>query len=117
MQTPIVFFDIAGPDAAAQRSFYTNVFGWEVDPGGRLSVPIGGPPLSGVLRTDPADVLLYFGVDDVTATLARIEANGGKIAVPRFEVPGVVILGLFSDPAGNRLGLVEMGPNGRAKIP
>jgi predicted enzyme related to lactoylglutathione lyase len=62
-------------------------------------------------------VLLYFGVHDVTATLAKIEANGGKVAVPPFEVPGVVILGLFSDPAGNRLGLVEMGADGKAKIP
>ena len=26
----------------------------------------------------------------------------------RFEVPGVVVLGLFKDPAGNPLGLVEM---------
>jgi hypothetical protein len=32
-------------------------------------------------------------------------------------VPGVVILGLFNDPAGNRMGLVEMGADGKAKIP
>ena len=35
---------------------------------------------------------------------------------PRFEVPGDVILGLFKDPAGNRVGLVEM-ENGKAKMP
>ena len=32
----------------------------------------------------------------------------GPDDAPRFEVPGVVILGLFRDPAGNPMGLVEM---------
>ena len=105
---PIVFFDIAGPDLAVQRAFYADVFGWESAPTGHVSAPVGAGPLGGFLRTDPADVLLYFGVPDVTATLAKITAAGGAIAVPRFEVKGVVVLGLFNDPAGNRLGLVEM---------
>jgi hypothetical protein len=34
----------------------------------------------------------------------------------RFEVPGVVVLGLFKDPDGNPMGLVEM-ENGKAKVP
>jgi hypothetical protein len=37
-------------------------------------------------------------------------------AAPRFEVPGVVVLGLFRDPAGNPMTLVEMH-DGRPKIP
>jgi predicted enzyme related to lactoylglutathione lyase len=52
--------------------------------------------------------VIYFGVPDVTETLAKVIAAGGAINAPRFEVKGVVVLGLFSDPAGNRLGLVEM---------
>jgi len=28
MAAPIVFFDIAGPDLAAQRDFYAQVFDW-----------------------------------------------------------------------------------------
>jgi predicted enzyme related to lactoylglutathione lyase len=114
---PIVFFDIAGPDAAAQRNFYTQVFGWEVDATGGVRTDIAGPPLSGLLRTDPAEKVIYIGVPDVSATLEKVVANGGKIHAPRFEVPGVVILGLFNDPAGNRMGLVEMGADGKAKIP
>jgi hypothetical protein len=30
---PIVFFDIAGPDNAAQSAFYAKVFGWEIGAG------------------------------------------------------------------------------------
>lgn len=105
---PIVFFDIAGPDLEVQRRFYADAFGWESAPTGHVSAPVQAGQLGGFLRTDPADVVLYFGVPDVTASLAKITAAGGLISAPRFEVKGVVVLGLFSDPAGNRLGLVEM---------
>lgn len=113
---PIVFFDIAGPDLESQRRFYRDVFAWESAPTGHVAAPVPPGQLGGFLRTDPAAVLLYFGVPDVTATLAKIEGAGGAVAVPRFEVPGVVVLGLFNDPAGNRLGLVEMDGD-KPKIP
>jgi uncharacterized protein len=117
MGAPIVFFDIAGPDGTALGKFYSTVFGWEVGPGGAVAVN-STSPLSGTLRTEQANEnLLYFGVRDVTATLAQIAANGGSIDAPRFKVPGVVILGLFRDPAGNRMGLVEIGEDGRAIVP
>ena len=107
MAAPIVFFDIAGPNPAAQAAFYAGAFGWSVGAGGQLSVSTTGQ-LPGTLRTDPADKVLYFGVEDVTATLESVIAHGGTVEAPRFAVPGVVILGLFKDPAGNRLGLVEI---------
>jgi len=115
MPAPIVFFDIAGPDLEIQRAFYFAVFGWESGPGGSVSVAVQ-PPMSGLLRTDPAERMIYLGVPDVAAALDDVVKHGGGVVAPRFEVPGVVILGLFTDPAGNRMGLVEM--NGEtAKIP
>jgi predicted enzyme related to lactoylglutathione lyase len=115
MPAPIVFFDIAGPDMAKQAAFYRTVFDWDVAPDGRFTVP-SAPPLAGTLRADPAEKVLYIGVDDVAAALAKITANGGQVVAPRFEVKGVVVLGLFTDPAGNRLGLVEMS-GGKPKVP
>ena|SRR5689334_11476087 len=114
---PIVFFDIAGPDTPALAGFYREVFGWESGPTGSLSVPVNGPPLMGTLRKDQVEKVIYIGVPDITATLAQVVAHGGKIHAPRFEVKGVVILGLFFDPAGNRMGLVEMGSDGKNKVP
>jgi predicted enzyme related to lactoylglutathione lyase len=71
-------------------------------------------PLSATIRKDPTEKRIYVGVPDVTATLTHIEQSGGSVDVPRFEVPGVVVLGLFQDPAGNPMGLVEMdGDNPR----
>lgn len=115
MPAPIVFFDIAGPDMAAQSAFYREVFGWDVGQDGRFSVQAPAP-LPGTLRADPAEKVIYIGVNDVTATLAQVAAHGGKIVAPRFEVKGVVVLGLFTDPAGNRMGLVELN-DGTPKIP
>jgi predicted enzyme related to lactoylglutathione lyase len=111
---PIVFFDIAGPDTAQLRSFYAQVFKWSID--ARNAIDKASTGLDGTLRQDPAEKVLYIGVPDVTAALAAIEAAGGSTVAKRFEVPGVVVLGLFKDPAGNRLGLVEM-LDGKAKVP
>jgi hypothetical protein len=36
--------------------------------------------------------------------------------MPRFEVKGVVVIGLFTDPAGNTMGLVEM-KDGKPVVP
>lgn len=116
MTAPIVFFDIAGPEGGALGAFYKAVFGWEPDAIGQVSVPIGGPPLKGLIRSDPKEAMLYLGVPDINATLEKVVAHGGSVHAPRYEVPGVVILGLFFDPAGNRMGLVEMDGD-RAKIP
>ncbi len=113
---PIVFFDIAGPDMGKEAAFYRDVFGWETGPGGTLNVPVTGSTLSGALRQDPANKVIYLGVDDVTTSLAKVTAHGGKVIMPRFEVKGVVVLGLFTDPAGNAMGLVEM-QGSKPKIP
>ena len=107
MAQPIVFFDIAGPDDAALNSFYSSNFGWEPDQGGRFAVPVA-TPIKGAIRKDPAEKRIYLGVPDVAASLSLIEQSGGTVDVPRFEVAGVVVLGLFRDPAGNPMGLVEM---------
>ena len=107
MAFPVVFFDIAGPDDAALRDFYSTVFDWEYDEGGQFNLEVL-TPLSGTIRKDPSEKRIYLGVPDVTAALELIEQSGGTIDAPRLEVPGVVVLGLFKDPAGNPMGLVEM---------
>ena len=115
MTTPIVFFDIAGPDDQDLHRFYSHVFGWAPAEDGRFDVEVL-TPLSATIRQDPAEKRLYLGVEDVAKTLQEVEAAGGSIDAARFEVPGVVVLGLFKDPAGNPMGLVEMD-GGHHRIP
>lgn len=108
MAAPIVFFDIAGPDGGRLKAFYATVFDWRIDVGStfNLSATVG---LRGAIRQDPAEKILYLGVENIDFTLIRIEANGGETVVPRTVVLGVVTYALFTDPAGNRMGLAELG--------
>jgi len=101
---PIVFFDIAGPDAAKLRTFYASNFGWKIDAGNGIDAGA----LKGTLRQDPAEKIIYIGVPDINAALEQIKQSGGSVAMPRMVVPNVVTFALFTDPAGNRMGLVEI---------
>lgn len=116
MPAPIVFFDIAGPDLAGQKAFYDAVLNIKTDAMGQFNAPVIGTSLPALLRTDPKETVVYFGVDSIDATMEKVVAHGGKVHAPRFTVPGVVILGLFFDPAGNRVGLVEM-KDGKPIVP
>ncbi len=108
MGNPIVYFEIAGPDGARLRSFFENVFGWVVDQTSTISSASTGG-LRGGIREDPPDKVLYMGVDDIDAVLAKVEAHGGSVVLPRTVVPDVVTFALFKDPAGNLLGVAENG--------
>jgi hypothetical protein len=134
---PVVFFDLAGKSSNKLSEFYAQVFSWQIAPDGRFTAQVKSPPmvphsdypaasvgfsttvtapLPGQIREDPSDKRIYLGVPDVTATLEVIKKKGGVVEAPRFEVPGVVVLGLFKDPEGNAMGLVEMDGD-RVKIP
>jgi predicted enzyme related to lactoylglutathione lyase len=101
---PIVFFDIAGPDAAKLKAFYAANFGWSIDGANAIKTP----KLEGTLRQDPPETLIYLGVPDIDAALKAIDASGGSTVMPRMVIPNVVTFALFKDPAGNRMGLVEL---------
>jgi predicted enzyme related to lactoylglutathione lyase len=121
MPAPVVFFDIAAPDLASQAAFYKAVLGWDADATGGFSVPVSSP-LPANLRVEPAaqgpvtERVIYVGVPDIDATLAEVTGQGGSVVFPRMAIPGVVILAMFKDPAGNRMGLVEMDGD-RPKVP
>ena len=100
---PIVFFDIAGPDAAKLREFYAGNFGWSID--GNNLVKAGS--LDGALRQDPPEKIIYIGVADLDAAIAKVNASGGKVVTPKIPIPTGTFV-LFTDPADNRMGLVQL---------
>jgi uncharacterized protein len=107
MAAPIVYFEVAGPDAAALKSFYSTVFHWNID--AQYAIEKASAGIRGGIRQDPPATLFYLGVDDVNAAQDAIVAAGGTTVIRRMVVPGVVTFGLFKDPAGNVSGLVEHG--------
>jgi hypothetical protein len=112
----VVYFSIFGPPGSELQRFYGEIFGWKIAANGDLAANVMSPLPASVGNSEVAETIVYVGVEDISATLERVTANGGTIRYPRFEVPGRVILGLFKDPAGNSVGLVEMA-DGKVKIP
>ena len=51
-----------------------------------------------------------MGVDDLRATLAAVEAGGGKVVMPPFRIDGVGELSFFQDPEGNIIGAMQYEP-------
>ena len=112
---PVVFFSIFGSDGRALQKFYADLFDWTIAPGGDVMTTVSSP-LPATIAQGDAETIVYVGVDDITATLAKVKERGGTVRFPRFEVPGRVVLAVFKDPAGNSVGLVEL-ENGKAKVP
>ena len=100
---PIVFFDIAGPDAAKLMEFYAGNFGWSIDANNLIKAG----SLDGALRQDPPEKIIYIGVPDLDAAMAKVNASGGKVITPKIPIPTGTFV-LFTDPAGNRMGLVQL---------
>ena len=111
----IVHFELMGPDGDKLAAFYGDLFGWKLAPTPGFDAynmtdaeetGIGGAIGQGN-ENMPQYQTIYIQVDSVDEHLAKAEGAGGTTVVPRTEVPGTVTFGLFTDPAGNLVGVVE----------
>lgn len=110
---PIVHVEIPAHDPAAASRFYADLFGWKPETMPDLDYiafgaqpgPGGGFPKVDDQTFKPGDVVVYVGTDDIDATLAKVEALGGKTLLPKTEIPNIGWFAFFSDPTGNRIGL------------
>lgn len=114
----IVHFDVPAEDLERASKFYTDLFGWKIErmPGpmeyyGIMTEDLNGrPALSGGMGPkQPGDVGMvnYVGVDSVERYIKKVEKAGGKVLMPRTEVPGYGFLAVCVDPEGNKFGLWE----------
>ena len=108
-------------DEPAATAFYKSLFGWQADntmpmgdKGDYRFVEAGGEPI-GAINPWMADYMTvgwlpYFGVADIDAAKAAVEAEGGTIAHDVHQVPGGDFIFTATDPAGAPVGFV--GPRG-----
>lgn len=118
MSNELKHFSINADDVERARDFYEAVFGWAISP--------WGPPGFYVIRTKPGDgpvtdgsvqqrrelipgkptigLECTFGVEDVDAVAAAVEASGGRIVMPKATIPGICDLIYFEDTEGNVVG-------------
>lgn len=125
MSTPtnaLNWFEIPALDFKRAQTFYATVLGRPVE-----SMAMG-PVTMGMLSSDQQGVggaivhgdgmapaqqgtMVYLnGGDDLAVMLARVEAAGGKIAVPKTEIGNDFgFFAHFVDTEGNKVGLHSMG--------
>ena len=117
MRATLRHFAINADDVPRAKRFYEAAFGWTFTPwgppgfyqtrdsgGGHLGAlqgrrDVGGQRMPGMELT--------FGVDDISAAVAAIEANGGRILMQPFRLEGVGELIFFQDSEGNVAGAMQ----------
>lgn len=109
---PVVYFSITARDAAAQRTFYSELFNWNIGDGQIMSIPagIGGPEngIGGHLNAGgQPGFTLYVQVRDLDDALARAAALGGTRTFDPVQIPGGARIAGITDPEGNSLTLVQ----------
>lgn len=110
-------FAINADDVPRARAFYEKVFGWNFTPWGPpgfYQVRNAGAGLIGALQgrrkiedTAMPGMELSFGVDDIEAVIAAIEANGGTVLMKPYLIEGVGKLIFFKDTEGNIAGAMQ----------
>jgi predicted enzyme related to lactoylglutathione lyase len=114
-------FAINADDVPRAKQFYERVFGWRFDPWGPpnfYQIKNAGSGLLGALqeRRDlvpgvrMAGYEASLGVEDLKATIAAVEAGGGKIVMPPYRIEGVGELIYFEDTEGNQVGAMQYVP-------
>jgi predicted enzyme related to lactoylglutathione lyase len=125
-----VHFEIQADDVERAKTFYAEVFGWTYEDYGELTGstyfgvvtgPEGEPGINGGLLQRPAPApapeqgtnafVCTMGVEDYDATEAAILAAGGRVALPKYALPGMAWQGYYLDTEGNTFGLHQPDEN------
>ena len=120
MGQPVVHFEIIGKDGNKLRTYYSDLFGWDIDADNPMEYGIvqrdgntnsDGAGIGGGVSGGPegydGHVTFYIEVPDVEAALAKAEELGGARVMGPDEVPGGgPVIGHFTDPEGHMIGVV-----------
>jgi hypothetical protein len=109
---PVVHWDIRARDPERLRSFYGQLFNWQIGEGPIMEIPagIGGPeegPAGHIFQSDHPGVTLYIQVRDLRTSLQKASELGGAVVMEPFDVPGGPTLARVTDPEGNPIMLVQ----------
>jgi len=122
MGQPVVHFEIIGKDGDKLKSYYAELFGWEMDSNNPMNYGVvpregntneDGAGIGGGISGGPegydGHVTFYIEVPDVEAALAKAESLGGsRVMGPDAVMEGLEI-GQFADPEGHVIGVVKTG--------
>jgi uncharacterized protein len=120
MGQPVVHFEVIGKDGDRLQSYYSELFGWEIDSDNPMNYGVvqregnvnpDGIGIGGGVGPGPGGydghVTFYIEVPDVEAALATAENLGGTRMMGPDKVMEGVEIGQFSDPEGHLIGVVK----------
>ena len=120
MGQPVVHFEVIGKDGGKLRSYYSELFEWDIDDSNPMDYGIvareGNTNSDGVgigggvagYEGQEGHVTFYVEVPDVEAALQKAEQLGGTRVMGPDEVPGAgMTLGHLKDPEGHLIGVIE----------
>lgn len=123
MYNTIVHFEIPAEDVERLRKFYSKLFGWKIEKAeGPMdywliqTVPVdeqGRPKFPGInggmmKKQNPEHKFTYYVlVESVDEYCKKIEELGGKVIVPKMEVPNIGWWAMAIDPEGNHFAILE----------
>ena len=120
MGQPVVHFEVIGKDADKLKSYYSELFGWELDSNNPMNyglvtrdgnVSEDGIGIGGGIAGGPdgyeGHVTFYVAVPDVEEALAKAESLGGTRIFGPAEVMEGLVLGQFKDPEDHVIGVVK----------
>ena len=117
----VIHFELPADNPERAARFYTDVFGWKFQkwegPMEYWLVSTGeGPGIDGGLQRRSAGMsgtTNTVGVESVDEAVRRIEAAGGKVAMPKMAIQGVGWVAYCIDTEGNVFGLMQNDPAAR----
>jgi predicted enzyme related to lactoylglutathione lyase len=114
MGNPIAWFEILGPEPEKAASFYSDLLGWHTTTaeGGYILVDThaGGGTNGGISRPPSGweqGTVFYVADPDIQALLDAAVSKGATMLAPVTEIPDMVTFAAFTDPWGNRVGLIK----------
>src|SRR3979490_2964807 len=112
-----VWVDLSSTDAAGSRDYYAKLFGWKVelapepDAGGYALAKLKGKDVAGIGPVQspdgPSAWMVYIGTHDAEKTAKDVEAAGGKVIAPPFDVLKSGRMAVFQDPTGAFISIWE----------
>lgn len=106
------YLQLPATDRWRSAEFYRAVFGWHIE---HPYPSFEAPSLIGQWVDDRAPApdagpLLWINVDRIDDTLRLVSASGGEVVEPPRLDDGVRWLATVHDPAGNTVGIFQLGP-------
>jgi hypothetical protein len=122
MGQPVVHFEVIGKDGEKLQSYYSDLFGWQIDSNNPMGYGMvardgntnsDGVGIGGGVGPGPegyeGHVTFYVEVPDVEAALVKAEELGGSRMMGPDEPMEGLVLGMFADPEGHVVGVVSGG--------